>query len=172
MVNERGMDVHHTTILRWVQHYGAELDKRCRSHLCLTNDSWRVNKTYIKVKGKPKCLYRAVDADGNTFNFLLTAKRDTAAAKHFFRKTLKAIDTSSPRVITVDKNPAYQKALNALKCIRRAAQESEIKAEKVSQQHSRTRQSRDKTISQTWDGIWLVQHCKTNLLGLQSNEHD
>jgi transposase-like protein len=59
MVNERGLDVHHTTIFRWVQQYAPELDKRCRSHVCLTNDSWRVDETYIKIKGKDRYLYRA-----------------------------------------------------------------------------------------------------------------
>ena len=66
MVNERGMAVNHTTIFRWVQRYGPELDKRCRSYLHPTNDSWRVDETYIKVKGKDRYLYRAVDSDGNT----------------------------------------------------------------------------------------------------------
>jgi len=104
MVNERGMDVHHTTVFRWVQEYGPELDKRCRPHLRPTNDSWRVDETYIEVKGKWKYLYRAVDSDGNTLDFLLTAHRDAKAAKRFFRKALKAAHTQEPRVITVDKN--------------------------------------------------------------------
>ena len=56
-----------------VQKYGPELDKRCRPHLLPTNDSWRVDETYIKVKGKDKYLYRAVDSEGNTLDFLLTA---------------------------------------------------------------------------------------------------
>jgi transposase-like protein len=81
MVNERGMDVHHVTVFRWVQAYGPEIDKRCRPHLRPKNDSWRVDETYIEVKGKPKYLYRAVDSSGNTLDFLLTAKRDDAAAK-------------------------------------------------------------------------------------------
>ena len=114
MVNERGMDVDHTTVFRWVQEYGPEIDQRCRPHLRPTNDSWRVDETYIKVKGKPKYLYRAVDSDGNTIDFLLTAKRDAAAAKRFFRKTLKAVHTQTPRVVTVDKNAAYPKAINEL----------------------------------------------------------
>lgn len=115
MVNERGMDVHHTTVFRWIIEYAPQIDKRCRSHLHATNDSWRVDERYIKVKGKPKYLYRAVDSNGNTLDFLLTAKRNTAAAKRFFRKTLKALHTCSPRVITVDKNAAYPKAIDELK---------------------------------------------------------
>ena len=115
MINERGLEVHHVTVYRWVQEYGSEIDKRCRPYLRPTNDSWRVDETYIEVKGKPKYLYRAVDSNGNTLDFLLTAKRDAAAAKRFFRKTLKAIHTSCPRVITVDKNAVYPKAINELK---------------------------------------------------------
>lgn len=115
MVNERGMEVDHTTIHRWVQEYSPEIDKRFRPHLRPTNDSWRVDETYIKVKGKDKYLYRAVDSQGNTLDFLLTANRDAKAAKRFFRKTLKAIHTQIPRVITVDKNPAYPKAIKELK---------------------------------------------------------
>ena len=104
-VNERGLDIHHTTVFRWVQEYSPQIEKRCRPHLKFTNDSWRVDETYILVKGKQKYLYRAVDSMGNTLDFLLTAKRNAKAAKRFFRKTLRAIHTSSPRVITVDKNP-------------------------------------------------------------------
>ena len=115
MVNERGLDIHHTTMFRWVQEYSPEIDKGFRSHLRPTNDSWRVDETYILVKGKQKYLYRAVDSQGNTLDFLLTAKGDTKAAKRFLRKTLKAVHTSTPRVITVDKNSAYPKALKELK---------------------------------------------------------
>ena len=115
MVNERGLNIHHTTVFRWVQEYSPEIDKRFRPYLRLTNDSWRVDETYILVKGKQKYLYRAVDSQGNTLDFLLTAKRDALAAKRFFRKTLKAIHTQTPRVITVDKNPAYPKAIKELK---------------------------------------------------------
>jgi transposase-like protein len=79
-----------------------------------TNDSWRVDETYILVKGKQKYLYRAVDLMENTLNFLLTAKRKAKAAKRSLRKLLKAIHTSPPRVI-VDKNPTHPKALKELK---------------------------------------------------------
>ena len=64
-------------------------------------------------------MYRAVDSQGNTLDFLLTAKRDALAAKRFFRKTLKAVHTSTPRVITVDKNPAYPKAIKELKAAKK-----------------------------------------------------
>lgn len=84
MVSERGWTVHHTTIYRWVQQYGPELDKRCRPHLHPTDDSWRVDETYTTVKGAWKYLYRAVDSNGNTLDFLLTAKRDALFSETVF----------------------------------------------------------------------------------------
>ena len=119
MVNERGLDIHHTSVFRWVQEYSPKIDKRFRSYLRPTNDSWRVDETYILVKGKQKYLYRAVDSVGNTLDFLLSAKRDAKAAKRFFCKTLKALHTQTPRVITVDKNPAYPKAIKELKAAKK-----------------------------------------------------
>lgn len=72
-----------------------------------------MDETYVKVK-KPKYLYRAVDLDGNTLNFLLIAKRDTQATKRFFRKAMNAIYTQYPPVINVDKNAAYSKTVDEL----------------------------------------------------------
>ena len=77
MMRERGLSVDHTTIYRWVQAYAPELEKRIRPHLRLTNDSYRVDETYIKVKGAWKYLYRAVDSTGQTIDFLLSAKRSS-----------------------------------------------------------------------------------------------
>jgi transposase-like protein len=115
MMAERGVEVDHSTIHRWVLSYAPELDKRVRPHLNPTNDSWRVDETYIEVKGEWKYLYRAVDSIGNTLDFMLSAKRDGKAAARFFRKVLKAEHTQKPRVITVDKNAAYPVAIKALK---------------------------------------------------------
>ncbi len=70
MMKDRGLKVAHSTIGRWVLAYSPEIDKRTRRHLKLTNDSWRVDKTYIKVKGDWKYLYRAVDSEGNTLDFM------------------------------------------------------------------------------------------------------
>jgi transposase-like protein len=66
MMAERGVEVDHTTIMRWVHQYSPEIEKKIRKHLRPTNDSWRVDETYIRVKGEWKYLYRAVDSDGNT----------------------------------------------------------------------------------------------------------
>ena len=115
MLRERGLSVDHPTIYRWVQRYAPELEQRCRPHLRRTNDSWRVDETYVKVKGVWMHLYRAVDSDGNTLEFRLSPTRDAEAAKQFFQKTLEATHTVTPRVITVDKNAAFPKALADLK---------------------------------------------------------
>ena len=104
---ERGLTVDHSTVYRWVQTYAPELDKRARGYLRPTNDSWRVDETYIKVNGEWKYLYRAVDSEGNTLDFMLSAKRDARAAERFFRKALKASHNQEPVVINVDKSAAY-----------------------------------------------------------------
>ena len=115
MMRERGLQVDHTTIYRWVQRYAPELEKRCRPPLKVTTDSWRVDETYVKVKGTWMYLYRAVDAQGNTLEFLLSVSRDAGAAKRFFSKALNASHIVTPRVVTVDKNAAYPKAFKDLK---------------------------------------------------------
>jgi IS6 family transposase len=98
-----------------VQRYAPELEKRCRPHLKTTTNSWRVAVTYVKIKKTWMDLYRAVDSEGNTLEFLLSPTRDAEAAQQFFSKTLAASHTSEPRVMTVDKNAAYPKAFKELK---------------------------------------------------------
>ena len=115
MLQDRGVSVDHTTLFRWIQAYAPELEKRIRPHLRPTNGSWRVDETYVKVKGRWTYLYRAVDSRGQTIDFLLSAKRDAEAAKRFFRKALGQPHTVNPRTITVDKNPAYPKAVAEMK---------------------------------------------------------
>ncbi len=129
-MQERGVEVDHSTINRWVLKYAPELDKRIRSHLKPTNDSWRTDETYIKIKGEWKYLYRAVDSEGNTLDFMLSAKRDGKAAARFFRKVLKGQYIGSPRVITVDKNAAYPVAIDALKADETISQETELRQSK------------------------------------------
>src|ERR1700746_2787978 len=104
LMAERGVEVDASCIWRWVQAYAPELNKRCRPHLKATNKSYRIDETYIKVKGQDRYLYRAVDSTGQTIDFLLTAKRDTAAAKGFFRMVFRSSNNPIPRDINVDKN--------------------------------------------------------------------
>jgi transposase, IS6 family len=152
MMQERGLQVDHTTIYRWVQHDAPELEKRCRPHLKATTDSWRVDETYIKIKGTWTYLYRAVDSEGNTLEFLLSPTRDAQAAKRFFVKALQSTACSvSPaatveeevdqptapadlpasrstlRVINVDKNAAYPKAIAELKATGMLAESVELR---------------------------------------------
>ena len=127
MMQEGGMEVDHSTINRWVLKYAPELDKRIRPHLKPTNNSWRVDETYIKIKGVWKYLYRAVDSEGNTLDFMLSAKRDGKAAARFFRKVLKSQHIQTPRVINVDKNAAYPAAMETLKEEGTIAQETELR---------------------------------------------
>jgi transposase-like protein len=118
---------------------GSVLNKRCRSHLKATHKSYRVDETYIKVKGQEKYLYRAVDSTGQPIDFLLTAKRDAAAAKRFFRKVFRSSNKPIPRVINVDKNPAYPRCDQSAETRRHTAAPSAAATMQVPQQHRRAR---------------------------------
>lgn len=115
MMAERGLSVDHSTICRWVQRYSKELDQRCRPYLKQTNDSWKVDETYVKCNGKWCYLYRAVDSSDQTLDFMLSETRDASVAKRFLLKVLGATHNKSPRVSNLDKNPAYPKAIAKLK---------------------------------------------------------
>ena len=115
LLAERGLAVDASCVWRWVQAYAPELNKRCRPYLKSVNKSYRVDETYIKVKGQERYLYRAVDSTGQSIDFLLTAKRDKAAAQRFFRQVFRCPVNPIPRVINVDKNPAYPAAIRELK---------------------------------------------------------
>src|SRR4028118_986839 len=88
MMGERGLDVDHSTVFRWVQRYAPEINKRVRPYLKMSGRSYRVDETYIKVGKTCKYLYRAVDKEGQTIEFVLSAKRDVSAAKRFFKKLI------------------------------------------------------------------------------------
>jgi IS6 family transposase len=115
LLAERGLHADHVTVWRWVKRYAPEMEQRLRSRLNSTNDSWRVDETYIRVKGKWLYLYRAVDSTGATIDFLLSAKRDTVAAKRFLAKALEGANHPHPRVINTDKDAAYPTAIVQLK---------------------------------------------------------
>ena len=115
LLAERGLRADHVTVWRWVQHYAPELKRRLRQRLKATNDSWRVDETYVRVKGKWVYLYRAVDSTGSTIDFLLSAKRDAAAAERFLTKALDGENHPAPRAINTDKHAAYPPAIVELK---------------------------------------------------------
>jgi len=103
LMTERGLSVDHTTIYRWFQEYAPELDKRSRPYLKQTNDFWRVDETYVKVRGKWMYLYRAVDSTDQTLDFLLNQTRSTRAAKQFSQKVLGRPNVTAPRAINAAK---------------------------------------------------------------------
>ena len=130
MMSERGLSVVHTTIYRWVQRFAPELEKRMRPHVKQSNDSWRVDETYVKVRGQWMYLYRAVDSKGQTLDFLLNQTRSKRAARLFFRKVLGQSHVTKPRVITVDKNAAYPPAIDDLKEDKLLSEECQYRASK------------------------------------------
>src|SRR5260370_32908043 len=98
LLAERGLSVDHVTVWRWVQRYAPEIQGRLRPRLRPTNDSWRADETYIRVKGKWVDLYRADDSTGSTIAFLLSANRDAATAGRFLATSLGGVNHRSPRV--------------------------------------------------------------------------
>src|SRR6202047_2977583 len=115
LLDERGLQADHTTVWRWVQRYGPELEQRIRRHLKPTNKSWRVDETYVRVQGRWCYLYRAIDSASATIYFLLSALRDADAAKRLFRKALSSPSHPQPRVINTDLAPIYGSAIPDIK---------------------------------------------------------
>ena len=117
MMVERGIEVDHTTLYRWVQHYALLMEKRLKYFWRPSlGFSWRVDETYVKVKGQWKYLYQAVDKQGHTIDFYLSSTRNALAAKRFLGKALYRLkDWEKPKVINTDKASAYAIAIKNLK---------------------------------------------------------
>jgi transposase-like protein len=115
LLSERGISVDHVTLWRWVQRYAPEVERRVRKRLKAINDSWRVDETYVRVKGQWRYLYRAVDSSGATLDFLLSATQDAEAARRFLAKALGRPNHPEPRVIHTDGHGAYPPAIAQLK---------------------------------------------------------
>ena len=113
MMLERNIKVDHSTINRWVIKYAPLLENEFRKNYKRSvGVSWRMDETYIKIKGVWHYLYRAVDKIGNTVDFMLSKKRDETAARNFFEK---AIGSSGlPEKITIDKSGANKAGLEAI----------------------------------------------------------
>ena len=110
IMQERGLTVDHSTIFRWVQRYAPEINKRIRPHLKMSGASFRIDETYVKVGRDWRYLYRALDKEGNTIEFMLSAKRDISAAKRCFKKMMRADHRRLPFSISVDKHASYPDA--------------------------------------------------------------
>src|ERR1700746_1480727 len=113
MMAERGITLTHTTILRWVQRYVPYFEKRWSRYARPVGNSWRVDETYLKIKGQWVYLYRAVDKVGRTVDFLLSRRRDIVGAKRFFSRATR--QHGVPRVITLDGYAASHRAVAKLK---------------------------------------------------------
>ena len=112
MMEERGVSVDHSSINRWAVRFPPLIEKMARKHKRPVGGSWRMDETYIKVKGVWKYLYRAVDKQGKTVDFLLTAKRDMAGAKRFFDKAIR--DNGIPEKVAMDKSGANKAAIDVI----------------------------------------------------------
>src|SRR5688572_9512101 len=143
MMDERGITLVHTTILRWVQRYVPELERRWSRSARTVGGSWRCDETYIKVNGRWTYLYRAVDKQGRTVDFRLSERRDVAAAKAFFRKAMK--HNGTPRVITLDAYAASHRAIADLKAEGTLPKRIRVRSSKylnngIEQDHRRVKQ--------------------------------
>jgi putative transposase len=112
MMAERGVAVDHATVHRWALKILPLLAKVFRGRKRPVGRSWRLDETYIKIGGQWKYLYRAVDRLGQTVDFLLTAKRDEAAARRFFERAIDLHDV--PDKVTIDKSGANTAAVRGL----------------------------------------------------------
>jgi transposase-like protein len=110
-ISERGIDLDHSTLNRWVVSYAPLLVAEAQKHKRNVGVSWRFDETYIKVRGQWKYLYRAVDKHGDTIDFLLTAKRDTKAALRLLRQAIR--NNGTPVKINIDKSGANTAAIKA-----------------------------------------------------------
>ena len=113
MMRERGVFVDHATVHRWAIKMVPVLAAVFRRRKHSVGKSWRMDETYIKAAGEWKYLYRAVDRTGDTVDFLLTAKRDLAAARRFLERAINLHDV--PEKITIDKSGANTAAIESVK---------------------------------------------------------
>jgi transposase-like protein len=153
---ERGVPVSHTTILRWVVHFVPEFERRWNRRARPIHSSWRVDETYICIRGRWNDLYRAVDKFGKTVDFLLRPNRRMADAQAFFRK---ALSRGWPRRITLDGHTASHMALRLL--CRENHKWRRVLPSKLSlpEQDRRAGPPSDQTALCADDGIQVVSKC-------------
>lgn len=114
-MQERGVHVDPSTIFGWVQRYAPEIEKRVRPYQGPRSGSWRVDETYVRVGGRWKCLFRAVDKHGHLIDFMLSDRQNTGVVHRFLRKVLKTMSDYPPSSITSDKLASYPRAIRRLK---------------------------------------------------------
>lgn len=111
MMLDRGIKVSHVSIYNWILKFTPQFEKKFRKYKLPVNTSWRLDETYIKIKGKWKYLYRAVDKHAQTIDFLLTAKRDKKAAKRFLKRAVRG--NGIPEKINIDKSGSNTAGINS-----------------------------------------------------------
>ncbi len=129
MMAERNLSMAHTTIMRWVHHYAPEFERRWNRFARPAGPSWRVDETYVKIRGQWVYLYRAVDRAGKTVDFRLSSRRDVAAAKAFFRQAVKR-QGSTPTTITLDGYAASHRAVREMKAAGQLAADTKLRSSK------------------------------------------
>jgi len=112
LLSMRGVQVDHSTVQRWVFKFSPEIEKSMHKRKRQVCSSWRMDETYIKVGGKDRYLYRAVDKFGNTVDFLLTKRRMRGSAQLFLRKAIG--NNGKPRVINIDKSGANKSGIKII----------------------------------------------------------
>ena len=122
MMSERGVSVSPSTIFRWVQRYAPEIEKRVRPYQGHRSGSWRVDETYVRVGGRWRYLFRAVDKHGRLIASMLSGRRDTGAAYRFLRKALK-VDERLSSLIHHDRQTGFVSEGHPAPAERRAAVE-------------------------------------------------
>ena len=114
LLAERGIRVDRATIFRWVQKFGPELARRAYGHRSWRGLNWHVDETYVRVGGRGRYLWRAVDQKGQFVDFRLTARRDAKAAKAFLKQAMEGVRLYRPVSICTDKAPGYRKVIRDL----------------------------------------------------------
>ena len=143
IMEDRGVNVDHSTVQDWVVKYTELFEKHVHKKKKKTGKSWRMDETYIKVAGQWKYLYRAVDKDGNTIDFLLTAKRDAKAAKRFLQRAIK--NNGLPEKITIDGSSANKAAIKEIN--------EDLKKDKKEEIEIRTKKYLNNIVEQDHRGI-------------------
>ncbi len=171
-MQERGVEVDPTTIMRWIQRYAPELEKRVRAFQGYGSTSWRVDETYIKVSGRWKYLFRAVDKHGVLIDFMLLERRSTRAAHRFLSKALTTMRNWPPSSITTDKLRSYPEAIERLKRDGRLSRTTRHWTSKYLNKHHRSEPWRAQAGDPSNARVPDHEVCDRNHQGIRDHAHD